>query len=448
MKNPLAHRSLISLAWPLIITIGVGIALPVMDSLFLSIVSDAAAAGVGALGPVLFVLFTAIQSFSLAGANIAAQFQGAGLMSKARVSWNLQIILALGIGIAAMLIVWLLSGFLGKAMGLKGEALAASIHYLKVISPGMILKVFQTSLTNLANSQGLTKLNLASNILAVISNGFFNWIFISGAFGMPKLGVMGVAMGTTLSWIVMVLYLWFSLRNKMHLKPRKVHFRRGVGVVLPAWLRIGIPAAVEPVSFQLNQVAVTALVVRLGMLATTSRVYAANLALLPVIFSLGLGTATQTLIANQVGSQNFSKANSTLKKGLLGATSFALGIGFLVALTGPKLLGVFTDNPEVIILGSAALWVDMVLQPAKAANIVLTNALRSTGDSKFPAIVGSLMMWTIGISAVVGFGYGLKFGLVGLWAGMAFDEWTRFIVNLWRWKSGAWQNKGVIKPKT
>lgn len=422
-------------------------ALPVMDSLFLSIVSDAAAAGVGALGPMLFVIFTAIQSFSLAGANIGAQFQGAGAMSKAKVSWNLQVFFSMAVGIFAMALVWMLSEYLGKAIGLTGEALAAATLYLQVISPGMILKVFQSSLTNLANSQGMTKLNLASNILAVVSNGFFNWLFISGAFGMPRLGVLGVALGTLVSWAMMVVYLWLALQRKLFLKPKKQDLRRGMGVIMPAWLRIGVPAAVEPVSFQLNQVVVTALVVRLGMLATTSRIYAANLALLPVIFSLGLGTATQALIANQIGALNFDKARATLKKGLFSAILLALGTSVIVALLGRNLLGIFTDNPEVILLGSAALWIDVALQPAKAANIVLTSTLRATGDSRFTAIVGSLMMWTIGVGAVVGLGYGLKWGLLGLWGGMALDEWTRFLVNAWRWKSGAWKNKGVVKAK-
>ena len=57
-------RSLLSLSWPLILTFGVGTLQPMMDSWFLSRTSETAAAGVGALMPVLGALFMAIQAFS------------------------------------------------------------------------------------------------------------------------------------------------------------------------------------------------------------------------------------------------------------------------------------------------------------------------------------------------------------------------------------------------
>jgi len=33
--------------------------------------------------------------------------------------------------------------------------------------------------------------------------------------------------------------------------------------------------------------------------------------------------------------------------------------------------------------------------------------------------------------------------VVGIWIGMAIDEWARAIVNAGRWKGGKWQRKGV-----
>jgi Na+-driven multidrug efflux pump len=54
------------------------------------------------------------------------------------------------------------------------------------------------------------------------------------------------------------------------------------------------------------------------------------------------------------------------------------------------------------------------------------------------------MMWTIGLGGVALLGYGFALGLAGLWLGMAFDEWTRAIVNYRRWTSGKWKGKGVV----
>ena len=69
--------------------------------------------------------------------------------------------------------------------------------------------------------------------------------------------------------------------------------------------------------------------------------------------------------------------------------------------------------------------------------------MRAAGDSRFPAIVGSTLMWTVGLGAALGLAFGAGLGVVGIWLGMAVDEWTRALVNGWRWRSGAWQRKGV-----
>ena len=71
MADLVKDRGILSLSWPLIITFGIGVFQPMMDSWFLSRTSETAAAGVGALMPVLGALFMAIQAFAQAGASIA-----------------------------------------------------------------------------------------------------------------------------------------------------------------------------------------------------------------------------------------------------------------------------------------------------------------------------------------------------------------------------------------
>jgi putative MATE family efflux protein len=445
--NPLENRSLISMAWPMVISIGFGIALPIMDSLFLSRISDLAASSVGSLGVVIFVVFTAIQVFIQAGAAIGSQFQGAG--KSGHFYTTLQWLLKIGVasGIVGGLLFWFGAPWITIAMGLAPEGQAIAILYLRILGTGMVFRSVHITLSAVANSQGLTQLNLWTNMGLMAGNAFANMAFLEGWLGLPKLGVTGVALATVINWALVDIVLLVIVQKKVGFKIRKKHFKRGAAVVLPPWVRIGVPAVIEPVSFQLHQVVITAMIVRLGVTATAARVYAGNLSLLPVIFSLGVGVATQSLVANKVGARRFDEANKVLHQGLWSASGFALLISAVTALSAPFLMKVFTTNPAVISLAIAGLWVDVALQPAKAANIVLTNALRSAGDSKFPAVVGSAMMWTFGIAMAIGLGKGLAWGLPGFWAGMALDEWSRAIVNYRRWQGGKWKEMGAVRAK-
>ena len=119
-------------------------------------------------------------------------------------------------------------------------------------------------------------------------------------------------------------------------------------------------------------------------------------------------------------------------------------LSILVALFGEQLIRLYTDNPEVIRLGKICLWCDVAVQPFKAVNYIVTTSLRASGDSKFPAIVGSAMMWTLGLATSLILAFVVGLGLPGLWLGMASDELYRSFANLWRWRSGRWKSKAVV----
>jgi len=60
-------------------------------------------------------------------------------------------------------------------------------------------------------------------------------------------------------------------------------------------------------------------------------------------------------------------------------------------------------------------------------------------------IVGIIGMWCVGTFGAWLLGVHLKLGLVGVWIAMAADEWSRGIVALIRWRSGAWKEKAFVQ---
>lgn len=414
-----------------------------MDSWFLSRTSEAAAAGVGALMPILGTLFMAILAFAQAGASIASQFIGAERPRQAGTTQTMVLLGSTFLGIAITFMVIPLADQIVGWMGLTGDAALHARDFLHVVSIGFAFRALQSTLTALIATHGLTTWNLLGNIVTIISNAAMNVVFLNGYFGLPQMGVKGVALATMLSWLISSVILFTILKFKVHHKVRSTDFRRS-RVILPDWIRIGFPAAVEPVSFQVFQVVLTAIVVHLGITAMTARIFSANFAMLAVILSVGLSSGNQILVAHLVGAHDFDKANRRLHQSLVAGSTSGFIVAILVALGGEHLLALYTGDPEVIRLGHYCLWCDVALQPFKAANMTLTAALRASGDSKFPAIVGSTMMWTCGLSTALFFAFVLDLGLVGIWLGMAADEFYRSIVNYIRWRGGKWKNLGVV----
>ena len=421
--------------------------LPMLDSWFLSRRSVEAAAGVGALMPVIGTLFMAIHAFAQAGASIASQFLGGDKPRHAQVTQTLVITGSAAIGLAMGVLLWFAAPLIVSLMGLSGEPASAAIKFLHTISPGIIFRSLQGTLTSLVATHGRTIWNLLTNIVMLAVNCSLNFIFLEGYFGVPVFmqSVYGVAIATNLSWIVATIILWIVVVYTLEHKTKMGDLKKGYFVLLPDWLRIGIPAAIEPVSFQLFQVFVIALFVRLGDVPIASRVFAGAFAMCAVMLSVGLGSGSQILVAHLVGHKDFERANKRMHQSLIWSCSSAFAIAVTVALTGRHLLSFYTSDPDILQLGGLLLWCDVVLQPFKAANIVITNSLRAAGDSAFPAVYGTISMWTLGLGTTLFLCYGLELGAVGLWLGMASDEFYRSIVNYIRWCRGKWKSKGVIK---
>ena len=440
-------KSLFSLSWPLVVTFGIGMSLPMLDSWFLSKRSVEAAAGVGALMPVIGTLFMAIQAFAQAGASIASQFLGGNKPRHAQVTQTLVIAGSAALGLAMGIALWFATPAIVALMGLSGEPANAAIKFLHTIAPAIVFRALQGTLTSLIATHGYTIWNLFANLITLVINIVLNFIFLEGYFGVPVFmqGVYGVAIATGLSWVVSAITLWIVFVYSLEHKARIKDIKKGYYVLLPEWLRIGVPAAVEPVSFQLFQVFMVALFVRLGDVPMAARVFAGIFAMFAVVLSVGLGSGSQILVAHLVGNKEFDKANKRMHQSLIWSSSSAFAVAVIVALTGQHLLSLYTDNPEILHLAGLLLWCDVALQPFKAANIVITNALRASGDSAFPAVFGTISMWTLGLGTALFLCFGVGLAAVGLWLGMASDEFYRSIANYIRWRRGKWKSKGVIR---
>ena len=440
---PVHEQSLWSISWPVMITLLVGISGPIIDSWFLSRISDTAAAGVGATLPVFVLLQTVLNAMGQAGAGIAGQYLGARRTRMAQATFALVLALLGGGGIVlGVLLAWS-SPAVVWALGLRGAIAGYAVEFLRIIGVGFVGRALIAGLTNLLAARGLTLWNLGVSLGIVALNILFNLLLVGRAFGLPCLGVEGVAMATVLSWGLVSMATLILVVRRLDFRPSWLLLSLGWKRVLRHLIRIGLPSAVEPVAYQLYQVVLASQVVHLGAYALTARVYAANLANLPVLFSYGLAFGAQILVSHLVGARDYATANRRLKTAVAWGGGLALLASMVLAAYGRQCLGLFTRDAGIVALGALLLWIDVLVQPAKAANIAITFSLRAAGDSRFPAVVGSTLMWTVGIGAALGLAFGIGWGVAGIWLGMAVDEWTRAVVNGWRWRSGAWRSKGV-----
>lgn len=445
-QAPQLRKGLWEVAWPLLLSLALSLSLHFVDAFFLSRVSDRAAGAVGALFPLLgasIVLFSAVGQ---AGASVASQLIGARRHAEVPGAYLALITFNLIVGLATSAFFFAFHRTLPAMLGLDSAASAYAGKYLALLGGLQFLKSVQIAYANILISRGETRWVLMEALVTNLFNVGLNAAFLHGTFGLPKLGVQGVALATVLSlavglgFTIGVVRLRLGLRLPLRTAPLEL-WRQ-----IRSILRIGLPSALEPISYQAMQMAVNTVVISWGSKALAARVYVFNFVMVTtILWGLAFGIGTQVLVAHKIGAGNFEAADAQLKRGLVYGVLGNFVLAASVAIFHRQLLSLLTKDPEVLALASPMFLLGILVEPARAANIVVGGALRSSGDAGYTAAVGVSLMWLVGVPACYFFGAALGWGLAGLSFAFALDESVRGIVNYRRWRAGRWKQGAFMR---
>jgi putative MATE family efflux protein len=443
---PVFQKTLWSVTWPLLLSLACSFSLHFVDAFFLARVSDTAAAAAGALFPVLGATLVVFSAVGQAGASVAAQLLGARREPEVPVTYLALVLWNLALGVLTSAAFWLLRDLLPAWLGLEGEIGQHASRYLSIIGSFQFLKAAQIAYGNILTSRGETRWSAAEAVLTNVVNVALNLMFLHGV-GVPRLGVAGVAWATAAALFVGLVFTMCVVH--WHLG---VRFPKPSGVVfiqrLRQVLRIGLPSALEPVTYQAMQTLLNLVIVGWGERALAARAYVFSFVMVTtILWGLAFGIGTQIVIAHLVGAERFEDAQRQMRQSLLAAVLGNLLLSLLLALAHRPLLAMLTDDVGVRAEAAPLFWLGMLVEPARAVNIVAGGALRSSGDARYVSFVGLSMMWVVGLPACYVLGQVMGLGLSGIWLGFAVDELSRGIVNYRRWQSGRWQAHRVVVAK-
>jgi Na+-driven multidrug efflux pump len=157
-----------------------------------------------------------------------------------------------------------------------------------------------------------------------------------------------------------------------------------------------------------------------------------------VLFTVALGFAGEILVGHAIGAGDFKRAHRIVRKSLLWGLLISFLIALATALASHQLIRLFTEHKDIIANASILLWLTVILEPGRTFNVIVINALRATGDAKFPVYVGVVSMLIVMAGGSWFFGHYLQWGLVGIWVAYTADEWVRGLIMLARWNGLHW----------
>lgn len=440
--------TLFQITWPLFIEIALHMSLGIIATLILSYYSDSAAAAVGVSNQVLNIFIILFNITSVGATIIIGQYLGAKRIQDARQTARSAFSINLYIGLIISVLVALTGKQLLGFFSLEGQTLVYGETFIKIVGLFLFLEAISLTLGAILRSHGFTKNAMYVTLLMNFVSAFGNVIAVLGLFGIPVLGVAGVAWSIVIARAFAVTLLFFVVYRKLSLRFRLKDLIQINRQDIKSIMNIGIPSAGEGISYQFSQLIITGFIATIGEAALSARVYVSNITMLCFLFSLAIAQGTQLLVARQVGAQQFEQAHARGIKTLKIAVFASFVSAVAIAAFGTSIMSLFTSSPEIIAIGIPLLWASVILEPGRALNIVLMGTLKSAGDVRFPVTIGVLSMW--GIAVVVSYVLGLQFGLglLGIWIAFSADEWFRGIFALKRWNGRKWVQYSLTKGES
>ena len=309
------------------------------------------------------------------------------------------------------------------------EVVVLAKPYLDFVAFSLVPLIVFQAFKQFSDGLSLTKYPMYATILANLLNVLINYLLIFGKFGFPQLGIVGAAIGTLISRVVMLVFLWYLLsqrkKSKMFLKD--INFKNLRRKALLKIINLGFPSAMQ-MFFEVS--IFTAAIWLSGTLGTNAQAanqIALNLSSMTFMVAMGLGVAAMIRVGNQKGLKDYINlkriAESIFLLGFLFSIIFAVGFTLLhdylphlyLNINGSDIAG---DTSEVFNIASNLLLAAAIFQISDGLQVVVLGALRGLQDVYVPTLLTFIAYWVIGFPISYFLGQVNQLGSLGIWIGL------------------------------
>jgi putative MATE family efflux protein len=435
---------LIVLALPMFIENIVRTSLLVVDQLMLNRFSEKAAAAMSSVNQLAFFLQMVFLMVAVGISILVSQNLGAGRKEDAsRAAMAGMVIMAVFAVVVSAAVV-LLARFVLGIYELEDEVRAMALRFLTIYGAGSFFMAMNMAQANVLRAYGHAYDPMAINAAALGLTILGNAISLYGLFGLPVTGITGVALSNVAGQAAAFVLSALRIRTRKDISLRWRELGNIPNRVYALILKVGVPTAGENMSYNIAAIFIVGFISRMGTDSLAAYGIAISLSRYVFISGVSIGTATQIKVGYYVGAGRPDEAYRRVWRWF--AIGFCISAAMILVLNLAKafVLPLFTPNPAIIAIASAALTVGFALEPARNFNTVIIPALKGSGDTLFPVLAGMCFQWGLGVFLAWLFGLRLGLGLPGVWMGMACDEWSRGLTMALRWRSGAWRRKALV----
>jgi putative MATE family efflux protein len=401
---------------------------------------EVSVAAVGLAGQLAFLLNLVHFGIISGAAMFTAQFWGRKDVPNLRRVLGLCLILA----VSASLIFFVLAQFLPSQIlsiyTKDPEVIALGTSYVRVFSWTYLFFAITFSYALVMRSTGDVRTPTTVSVAALLLSTFLSYSLIFGKFGLPELGIQGVAVAAVIARALECLTLisiTYAKKSPVAASLRELtNFDRDF---LARVIKPMLPVIVNELFWALGTTTYNAIYGRMGTDSFAAMNIVSTIEQLAFVIFIGIANATSVSVGNRIGAgqedEAYLYAGRSIGLGIAGG----ILIGLLLQLVKAPILSLYNVSPEVIENAGNVINVITFFLWLRVNNMtIVVGVLRAGGDTRFSMFIDGFIIWLVGVPmAYLGANvWGLPVYLVYLCA--MSEELTKWLLGLNRYFSRRW----------
>lgn len=418
----------LKLAYPVILGMLGHTLIGVVDNIMVGKLGSTELAAVSLGNSMIFIAMSIGIGFSTAITPIVAEADAEGDHKKIRSAFHHGLFLCIVLGFVLFTLVTVskpLMGFLHQPQ----EVINLAMPYLDWVAFSLVPLIIYQGYKQFADGLSLTKYSMYAIVMANILHIIINYVLIYGVWIFPRMGIIGAALGTVISRILMVVFMYLILSRKEGLKQYfgNFSFNEIAKRKLRKIINLGLPSAMQMLFEVTLFTAAVWLSGNIGKTSQAANQIALTLATITFMFAMGLSVTAMIRVSNQKGLLDFKQLVVVARSIFLLAVIIEIVFALLFIVFHNILPHFFlnTDNlsqavanDEVIVIASKLLIVAAVFQISDGVQVVVLGALRGLQDVKIPMYITFVAYWVIGFPTSFFLGKYTDLKAVGVWIGL------------------------------
>jgi putative MATE family efflux protein len=431
------------LAVPMVLEMLMESIFAITDIFFVSGLGAQAVAVVGLTEAVLTLLYALAIGLSMAVTATIARRYGEKNIEQADVVAGQ----TLWIGMAVALIV----GFIGlnfaedilRVMGGNDALIAQGKSYTTIMLTGSITILYLFLINAIFRGAGDASIAMRSLWLANGINIVLDPLLIYGVGPFPEMGLTGAAVATTIGRGVGVIYqlsYLFGVAGRIKITLRHLLIQTEVCLKL---IKVSFWGIVQFLIATASWIALVRIVSTYGSDAVAGYTIAIRVIMFVILPAWGLSNAVATLVGQNLGANKPERAEESVWKIAKYNIYFLLIVAVIFISIPAQIIGLFTDNTNVIAFGVECLRYISYGNGFFALGMILVQAFNGAGDTITPTKINFFCYWLIQIPLALALAKWFELGPTGVFLSVTLSQ-TLFAFVGWRvFRKGQWKFKTV-----